>query len=100
MRANAVRFAPGARTAWHSHGLGRTLYVVEGIALVQARGGRVLEAHPGDVVGTPPGEDHWHGAAPDRFMVHLALWETDDVRWPEYVSDAEYAGPRTAAARP
>lgn len=100
VRANAVHFSPGARTAWHSHGLGQTLYVVEGIALVQSRGGEVLEAHPGDVIWTPPGEEHWHGAAPGHFMTHLALWETDDVTWLEQVSDAEYTrGRRSTRCR-
>jgi len=94
VRANMVRFAPGARTAWHSHGLGQTLYIVEGIALIQARGGEIVEAHPGDVVFTPAGEEHWHGAAPDRFMAHLALWEGDEVAWLEHVTDIEYNGPR------
>jgi quercetin dioxygenase-like cupin family protein len=96
MRANLVRFAPGARTAWHSHALGQTLHIVEGIALVQSRGGDILEAHPGDVIHTPPGEEHWHGAAPDQFMVHLALWETDDTTWLEHVPDDEYNGPRVS----
>ncbi|WP_371666891.1 cupin domain-containing protein [Streptomyces sp. NBC_00289] len=72
--ANIVRFTPGARTAWHSHALGQTLDIVEGIALIESRGGDIIEAHPGDIIHTPPGEEHWHGAAPDRFMVHLALW--------------------------
>ncbi|MEZ0107443.1 quercetin dioxygenase-like cupin family protein [Catenulispora sp. EB89] len=94
VRTNMVRFAPGARTAWHSHGLGQTLYIVEGIALIQARGGEIVEAHPGDVVFTPAGEEHWHGAAPDRFMAHLALWEGDEVAWLEHVTDIEYNGPR------
>jgi quercetin dioxygenase-like cupin family protein len=94
-RLNVVRFAPGARTAWHTHGLGQTLYIVEGIALVQARGGDIVEAHPGDVIYTPPGEQHWHGASPERFMVHLALWEGDDTTWAEKVSDGEYGGSRT-----
>jgi quercetin dioxygenase-like cupin family protein len=93
-RANMVRFAPGARTAWHSHGLGQTLYIVEGIALIQSRGGEIVEAHPGDVIWTPPGEEHWHGAAPGQFMSHLALWETDEVAWLELVTDDEYTGPR------
>lgn len=93
-RANMVRFAPGSRTAWHSHGLGQTLYIVEGIALIQSRGGEIIEAHPGDVIWTPPGEEHWHGAAPDQFMIHLALWETDEVAWLEHVTDAEYTGRR------
>jgi quercetin dioxygenase-like cupin family protein len=94
IRANVVRFTPGARTAWHSHALGQTLYIVEGIALVQSRGGDIIEARPGDIVHTPPGEEHWHGAAPDRFMTHLALWETDDATWLEHVTDAVYDGPR------
>ncbi|MGY4903117.1 cupin domain-containing protein [Streptomyces sp. 900116325] len=71
--ANTVRFAPGARTAWHSHGLGQALYIVEGIALIQSRGGEILQAHPGDVIWTPPCEEHWHGAAPDHFMPYIAL---------------------------
>jgi quercetin dioxygenase-like cupin family protein len=94
VRANMVRFAPGARTAWHSHSLGQTLYIVEGVALIQSRGGGIVEARPGDVIFTPAGEEHWHGAAPDRFMAHIALWEGDDVDWLEHVTDAEYAGPR------
>ncbi|MDX3102631.1 (R)-mandelonitrile lyase [Nonomuraea angiospora] len=98
-RANLVRFAPGARTAWHSHGLGQTLYIVEGVALIQSRGGDIVEAHPGDIVHTPPGEEHWHGAAPDRFMIHLAMWEGDDTAWLDHVTDAEYNGPRVSAKR-
>ncbi|MFE2318837.1 cupin domain-containing protein [Streptomyces sp. NPDC059441] len=96
MRANMVRFTPGARTAWHSHALGQTLYIVEGIALVQSRRGDIIEAHPGDVIHTPPGEEHWHGAAPDQFMIHLALWETDDATWLEHVSDDAYNGQRVS----
>ena len=101
-RANMVRFAPGARTAWHSHGLGQTLYIVEGIALVQSRGGEIIEAHPGDVIYTPSGEEHWHGAAPDHFMIHLALWENPgpdggpENTWLEHVADDEYNGPRVS----
>ncbi|MET9245572.1 cupin domain-containing protein [Nonomuraea sp. NPDC003709] len=98
-RANMVRFAPGARTAWHSHGLGQTLYIVEGVALIQSRGGEIIEAHPGDIVHTPPGEEHWHGAAPDRFMIHLAMWEGDDAAWLDHVTDAEYNGPRVSTKR-
>jgi quercetin dioxygenase-like cupin family protein len=94
VRMNMVRFTPGSRTAWHSHGLGQTLYIVEGIALFGSRDGSVIEAHPGDVVHTPPNEDHWHAAAPDRFMAHIALWEGDEVDWQEHVSEAEYNGPR------
>ena len=104
-RANMVRFAPAARTAWHSHGLGQTLYIVEGIALIQSRDGVIIEAHPGDIVYTPPGEEHWHGAAPDRFMIHLALWEypgpdgAPENTWLEHVTDAEYNGPRVSTRR-
>ena len=64
MRVNVVRFAPGARTAWHSHPGGQTLYVTEGRGLVQSRGGDIIEIRPGDVIYTPPGEWHWHGAVP------------------------------------
>ncbi|WP_307783982.1 cupin domain-containing protein [Streptomyces spinoverrucosus] len=74
--------------------MGQTLYIIEGVALVQSRGGHTIEARPGDVIHTSPGEEHWHGAAPDRFMTHLALWETDDTTWPDHVTDAEYHGPR------
>jgi quercetin dioxygenase-like cupin family protein len=98
-RANMVRFAPGARTAWHSHGLGQTLYIVEGVALIQSRGGEIIEAHPGDIVHTPPGEEHWHGAAPDRFMIHLGMWEGDDTTWLDHVTDTEYNGPRVSTKR-
>jgi len=105
-RANMVKFAPGARTAWHSHGLGQTLYIVEGIALIQSRGGEVVEAHPGDIIYTPPAEEHWHGAAPDQFMIHLALWENPgphgapENTWLEHVTDAEYHGRRTSTRIP
>ncbi|MEV4970691.1 (R)-mandelonitrile lyase [Streptomyces scopuliridis] len=93
-RVNAVHVAPGARTAWHSHGLGQTLYIVEGIALIQSRGGEIIEAHPGDVIRTPAGEEHWHGAAPDHFLTQIAVWETDEVDWLDHVTDAEYGGAR------
>ena len=75
LRVNIVRFAPGARTAWHAHAVGQTLYVSEGIGRIQSRGGEPLEMRAGDVIHTPPGEWHWHGAAPDHFMAHLAMWE-------------------------
>lgn len=98
-RANTVKFAPGARTAWHSHGLGQTLLIVEGIALIQSRGQDLIEAHPGDVIWTPPGEEHWHGAAPDHFMTHLALWEGDDTSWLEHVTDTDYGAARISTRR-
>jgi quercetin dioxygenase-like cupin family protein len=89
------RFAPGARTAWHSHALGQTLHVTEGVALMQARGGEILEVHPGQTIYTPPGEEHWHGATPDYFTEHLAVLEKGDdpaatTTWLEQVTDEEY----------
>lgn len=97
MRANIVRFAPCARTAWHTHPLGQTLYVTEGRGLVQSRGQEIVEIRPGDVIYTPPGEWHWHGAAPDHFMTHLAMWEVDDAgngaTWGAHVNEEEYRGP-------
>ena len=92
VRVNTVRFAPCARTAWHSHSLGQTLHVTDGVGRVQSRGGEVLVIRPGDVIYTPPGEEHWHGAAPDSFMVHTAIWEDDDATWGDHVTDEEYDG--------
>jgi quercetin dioxygenase-like cupin family protein len=91
LSVNVVRFSPGARTAWHSHNLGQTLFVTEGRGLVQSRGDVVVEIRPGDVISTPDGEEHWHGAAPDHFMTHLSMTE-GDARWGEHVSDTEYGG--------
>ncbi len=85
----SVHFTPGARTAWHSHTVGQTLYVTEGEGRVQSRGGPVLTIRPGDVVSTPGDEWHWHGAAPDHFMTHLSLTE-GDTEWGKHVADAEY----------
>jgi quercetin dioxygenase-like cupin family protein len=100
MRVNLVRFSPGARTNWHSHAVGQTLHVVSGVALIGTRDGTVLQAHPGETVSCPPGEEHWHGAAPDRFMEHLAMWEgtgeqQPETAWAEPVTDEQYNGPRT-----
>ena len=67
LRVNTVRFAPCARTAWHTHACGQTLHVTDGIGLVQSRGDEVVVMRPGDTVYTPPGEWHWHGAAPNAF---------------------------------
>jgi quercetin dioxygenase-like cupin family protein len=86
---NAVHFSPGARTAWHSHRLGQTLYVTEGEGLIQSRGSETVRIHPGDVTHTPADEWHWHGATPDRSMTHLSITE-DDPQWGEHVTDAEY----------
>lgn len=89
LRASIVRFAPGARSAWHSHSLGQTLYVTEGTGLVVTRT-RVIVMAMGESVHTPPGEEHWHGALPEQFMTHLGMWEDDDFAWGELVTDAEY----------
>lgn len=89
-----VRFAPGARTAWHSHPKGQTLYVTDGVGLVALRGSDATEIHPGDVVYIEPNEVHWHGARPDRFMSHVAMQQADDtgqvVTWFNHVTDDEY----------
>lgn len=91
----AVTFEPGARTAWHTHPLGQTLIVTHGLGRVQRAGGPVEEIRPGDVVWFAAGEKHWHGAAPDVAMTHIAVQESLDgsaVTWLEKVSDADYAG--------
>jgi quercetin dioxygenase-like cupin family protein len=88
-----VTFEPGARTAWHTHPLGQTLVVTAGLGLVQREGGPVEEIRPGDVVWFPPGEKHWHGAAPATAMSHIAIQEKLDgtaVEWLEPVTDAQY----------
>ncbi len=94
MRVNVVRFAPGARNAWHSHAVGQTVHVTDGRGLIQSRGGHIIEIRPGDTVYTPPGEWHWHGAAPDHFMTHLAMWEAPaggtETEWGDLVTDEEY----------
>ena len=91
LNVGAVHFTPGARSAWHSHQGGQTLYVTEGRGLVQSRGEPIVELHGGDVVWTPDGEEHWHGAAHDHFMTHLSLTEGAPT-WGEHVTDAEYRG--------
>src|SRR5438067_10175448 len=91
----SVSFEPGARTAWHTHPLGQTLIVTEGRGFVTSHGGARREIKPGDIVVCPPDEKHWHGAAPDSPMTHLAIQESLDgtpVRWMEKVSDEEYRG--------
>lgn len=100
VRVNLGRFTPGARTFWHRHVLGQVLHVVSGVALVGTRDGTVFEAHPGETVLCPPGEEHWHGAAPDRFMEHIAIWEGDggaepETTWLEEVTAEQYAAART-----
>jgi quercetin dioxygenase-like cupin family protein len=95
LNASSVHFAPGARTAWHTHPNGQTIWVTEGVGLAQRRGGPVTVIRPGDRVFFEPGEDHWHGAAPSRFMTHLAMLEVDDegnsATWGAHVTDEEYA---------
>jgi quercetin dioxygenase-like cupin family protein len=95
VQANLVHFAPGARTAWHTHPLGQTIYVTEGVGFCQRRGGLVEVIRAGDRVFFEPDEDHWHGATSNRFMAHLAINEVDQdhpaVHWGQHVTDDEYA---------
>lgn len=95
LSASSVHFTPGARTAWHKHPNGQTIFVIEGIGLAQRRGGPIEVIRPGDRVFFEPGEDHWHGAAPKRFMTHLAMQQVDDqgnaATWGDHVTDEEYA---------
>jgi quercetin dioxygenase-like cupin family protein len=89
----SVTFEPGARTAWHSHPLGQTLIVTAGCGRVQRWGGSIEEIRPGDVVCIPPGEKHWHGAAPTTAMTHIAIQEHlagQAADWMEKVSDEQY----------
>ena len=91
----SVTFEPGARTAWHTHPLGQTLIVTSGCGWVQRDGGQVEEIRPGDAVWFPPGEKHWHGAAPATAMTHIAIQEKLDgkvVDWMDKVSDEQYLG--------
>jgi len=103
IRVNFVHFAPGARNGWHAHALGQTLHVTEGIGRVQARGGKLLEIRAGDTIDTAPGEWHWHGAAPDHFMTHLAVWdapaEGPESEWGDQVTDVEYLAEAEAPTR-
>jgi quercetin dioxygenase-like cupin family protein len=90
-----VHFAPGARSTWHTHPNGQTIWVTEGVGLCQRRGGPIEVIRPGDRVFFEPGEVHWHGAAPTRFMIHIAIQQADDegnvVTWGDHVTDEEYA---------
>jgi len=94
LRAYRVHFTPGARTAWHTHPNGQTIWVTEGVGLCQREGGPVEVIRPGDRVFFEPGENHWHGAAPTRFMTHIAMQQANDagevVAWDEHVSDEQY----------
>ena len=92
--ASSVHFSPGARTHWHTHPNGQTIFVTEGVGLAQRRGGPVEVIRPGDRVFFEPGEEHWHGAAPNRFMTHLAIVQVDDAgnaaTWGAAVTADEY----------
>ena len=95
----SVTFQAGARTAWHTHPLGQTLIVTQGVGRVQLFGGEVQPLRVGDLVQIPPGVKHWHGAAPENAMTHIALAESQNgkaVDWLEKVSDEQY-NPRVAA---
>jgi len=95
LSATSVHFTPGARTAWHTHPNGQTIWVTEGVGFAQTRGGPIEVIRPGDRVFFEPGEEHWHGAAADRFMTHLALLDVDEegnnATWGPHVTDEEYA---------
>jgi quercetin dioxygenase-like cupin family protein len=95
LQAMSVHFTPGARTAWHTHPNGQTIYVTEGVGRAQRRGGPIEVIRPGDRVFFEPGEEHWHGAGPDRFMTHIAMQEVDEAgsaaTWGEQVSEEEYS---------
>jgi quercetin dioxygenase-like cupin family protein len=94
LRASRVYFSAGARTAWHTHPVGQTLQILAGIARVQSDGGPVRDLSSGDTVTFEAGERHWHGATPDRPMVHLALQDADaddtTAEWGEHVTDEDY----------
>ena len=96
VRAASVTFEPGARTAWHTHPLGQNLIVTAGCGWAQHWGGPVEAIRPGDVIGFPPGEKHWHGATPTTAMSHIAIQEQlngQSVVWLEKVSDEQYQPP-------
>ena len=97
LRAAVVSFTPGARTAWHAHPVGQTLYCLSGVGRIQFEGGPVQALFAGDTVVIPPDTRHWHGAAPDRIFAHVAMSENNDAggstQWFEHVSDADYARP-------
>jgi quercetin dioxygenase-like cupin family protein len=94
---SVVTFTPGARTAWHSHPVGQTLYCLTGVGRICFQGQPPQAINPGDIVNIPPNTMHWHGAAPDRLFAHLALSEAGEkgegTKWGEHVSDSEYTKP-------
>jgi quercetin dioxygenase-like cupin family protein len=97
MTVALVRFAPGARTAWHCHARGQYLRITRGTARFGTRNGQVIEVHPGQTQYTPPGQDHWHAATPDSFMEDLPMFEAGDdpassTIWKEHITAADYTG--------
>jgi quercetin dioxygenase-like cupin family protein len=103
VRVVVATFEPGGRTAWHTHPHGQLLQIISGVGRVQKAGGEVEEVLPGDVIWFEPGERHWHGAAPNRGMAHLAVQRADQAgqtaTWQEHVADADYASSPKQAAR-
>jgi quercetin dioxygenase-like cupin family protein len=97
---SVVTFTPGARTAWHAHPVGQTLYCLSGVGRICFQGEKPQVLNPGDIVNIPPDTMHWHGASPDRLFAHLALSEAGEqgqgTAWGEHVSDAEYSQPATS----
>lgn len=97
MTVATVRFAPGARTAWHSHARGQYLRVTQGVARFGDRDGNIIEVRQGQTLYTPPGQEHWHAASSDSFMEHLAMLESGDdpattTIWREHITDDDYNG--------
>lgn len=94
--AAIVHFTPGARTAWHRHELGQTIHILDGVGRVQKEGGPVETVYPRDIVFFEPNENHWHRAAPNRFMVHMAFLRVPEsgegTDWGDHVTPAEYSG--------
>lgn len=95
VRALRVTFSPGARTAWHAHPGGQVLHVVDGVGRVQSAGGPVRQLRAGDTVVAGPAEQHWHGAAPDQLMSHVAISGGDPATggqtvWADHVTDEDY----------
>lgn len=100
-----VRFAPGARTAWHSHEHGQYLRVTQGIGRFGTRDGSIIEVHPGETIYTPPGEEHWHAAAPGVYMEHIAMLQNGEdpaqtTSWGAHITDDEYRGTASRHRRP
>ena len=90
-----VIFAPGARSAWHTHPAGQVLIVTSGTGWIQEEGQQKLEIKPGDVIWTPPGVKHWHGATATNAMSHIAITNMvggKNVDWMEHVNDEHYKG--------